>query len=103
MRGHPEAGVALLGTSTTSPLVTTVIRDHHERMDGSGYPRGVEGEDIHMFARVAAVADVYDAITSARPGRGARGPGRARRADRAPRRPRRGQEIAVDTRSGLAP
>jgi len=67
MRAHPEAGVALLGTSTMSPLVTTVIRDHHERMDGSGYPRGVEGEDIHMFARVAAVADVYDAITSARP------------------------------------
>jgi len=67
MRAHPEAGVALLGTSTMSPLVTAVIRDHHERMDGSGYPRGVEGEDIHMFARVAAVADVYDAITSARP------------------------------------
>lgn len=67
MRSHPEAGVALLGTSTMSPLVMAVIRDHHERMDGSGYPRGVEGADIHPFARLAAVADVYDAITSARP------------------------------------
>jgi HD-GYP domain-containing protein (c-di-GMP phosphodiesterase class II) len=68
MRTHPEAGVALLGSSSSmSPLVTTVIRDHHERMDGSGYPRGIAGEDIHAFARIAAVADVYDAITSARP------------------------------------
>jgi HD-GYP domain-containing protein (c-di-GMP phosphodiesterase class II) len=67
MRSHPEAGAALLGTSTMSPLVTAVVRDHHERMDGSGYPRGIEGADIHPFARLAAVADVYDAITSARP------------------------------------
>jgi HD-GYP domain-containing protein (c-di-GMP phosphodiesterase class II) len=67
MRGHPEAGVALLKTSALSPLVTAVIRDHHERMDGSGYPRGVVGDEIHPFARIAAVADVYDAITSARP------------------------------------
>jgi HD-GYP domain-containing protein (c-di-GMP phosphodiesterase class II) len=50
-----------------SPLVTAVIRDHHERVDGSGYPRGIAGTDIHQFARIAAVADVYDAITSERP------------------------------------
>jgi len=67
MRTHPEAGVALLGTRTLGPLVMTVIRDHHERMDGSGYPRGIDGLDIHAFARIAAVADVYDAVTSARP------------------------------------
>ena len=67
MRGHPEAGVALLKSSALSPLVTAVIRDHHERMDGSGYPRGVTGDEIHTFARIAIVADVYDAITSARP------------------------------------
>jgi HD-GYP domain-containing protein (c-di-GMP phosphodiesterase class II) len=67
MRTHPEAGVALLGTSTLGPLVTAVIRDHHERMDGSGYPRGAMGDEIHPFARIAAIADVYDAITSARP------------------------------------
>jgi HD-GYP domain-containing protein (c-di-GMP phosphodiesterase class II) len=68
MRTHPEAGVALLGSSSSmSVLVTTVIRDHHERMDGSGYPRAIAGEDVHAFARIAAIADVYDAITSARP------------------------------------
>jgi HD-GYP domain-containing protein (c-di-GMP phosphodiesterase class II) len=67
MRTHPEAGVALLDTSSVSPLVTTVIRDHHERVDGSGYPRGLAGDAIHQFSRIAAVADVYDAITSERP------------------------------------
>ena len=44
-----------------------MIRDHHERMDGSGYPRGIRGEQIHQFARIAAVSDVYDAVTSHRP------------------------------------
>ena len=67
MRTHPDAGVALLDTRSVSPLVTTVIRDHHERVDGSGYPRGIAGTDIHQFTRIAAVADVYDAITSERP------------------------------------
>ena len=67
MRGHPEAGVALLNPRSTSALVIAVIRDHHERMDGSGYPRGIRGEQIHQFARIAAVSDVYDAVTSHRP------------------------------------
>jgi HD-GYP domain-containing protein (c-di-GMP phosphodiesterase class II) len=67
MRTHPDAGVALLDTRSVSPLVTTVIRDHHERVDGSGYPRAISGTDTHQFARIAAVADVYDAITSERP------------------------------------
>jgi uncharacterized peroxidase-related enzyme len=67
MRGHPEAGVALLNTRSMSPLVMTVIRDHHERLDGSGYPRGIADGEIHQFASIAAVADVYDAITSERP------------------------------------
>jgi HD-GYP domain-containing protein (c-di-GMP phosphodiesterase class II) len=67
MHTHPEAGVALLDTRSVSPLVTTVIRDHHERVDGSGYSRGLAGDAIHQFSRIAAVADVYDAITSERP------------------------------------
>jgi HD-GYP domain-containing protein (c-di-GMP phosphodiesterase class II) len=67
MRGHPEAGVALLQTRSMSALVRTVIRDHHERFDGSGYPRGIADGEIHQFASIAAVADVYDAITSQRP------------------------------------
>ncbi|MGI8780102.1 MAG: HD-GYP domain-containing protein [Solirubrobacteraceae bacterium] len=67
MKTHPEAGVALLDSATISPLVRSVVRDHHERWDGSGYPRGIAGDRIGEFPRLAAVADVYDAITSQRP------------------------------------
>ena len=67
MQTHPDAGVALLNSDTISPLVRSVVRDHHERFDGSGYPRGLSGEKIAEFPRIAAVADVYDAITSQRP------------------------------------
>jgi HD-GYP domain-containing protein (c-di-GMP phosphodiesterase class II) len=67
MQTHPDAGVALLDSSTISPLVRSVVRDHHERWDGSGYPRGIAGDVIGEFPRLAAVADVYDAVTSMRP------------------------------------
>ena len=62
----PEAGVELLRAADLSPLTISVIRDHHERPDGSGYPHGLKGTAIHEFARFAAVADVYDAVTSKR-------------------------------------
>jgi putative two-component system response regulator len=42
------------------------VRSHHERWDGSGYPSALIGEEIPLFARIAAVADVFDAVTSAR-------------------------------------
>jgi HD-GYP domain-containing protein (c-di-GMP phosphodiesterase class II) len=71
MQTHPDAGVALLDSTTISPLVRSVVRDHHERYDGSGYPRGITGDRIGEFPRLAAVADVYDAITSQRPYAGA--------------------------------
>jgi HD-GYP domain-containing protein (c-di-GMP phosphodiesterase class II) len=67
MQTHPDAGVALLDSATISPLVRSVVRDHHERYDGSGYPRGLPGGKLGEFPRIAAVADVYDAITSQRP------------------------------------
>ena len=66
MRTHPEAGVELLRAADLSPLTISVIRDHHERPDGTGYPHGLKGAAIHEFARFAAVADVYDAVTSKR-------------------------------------
>jgi HD-GYP domain-containing protein (c-di-GMP phosphodiesterase class II) len=66
MRTHPEAGVELLRAADLSPLTLSVIRDHHERPDGSGYPNRLQGRAIHEFARFAAVADVYDAVTSRR-------------------------------------
>ena len=67
VRTHPEAGAELLANAQVSPLVRSVIREHHERWDGSGYPRGLRREQIHQLARIAAVADVYDAVTSERP------------------------------------
>jgi HD-GYP domain-containing protein (c-di-GMP phosphodiesterase class II) len=66
MRTHPEAGASLLVSDYISPLVRAVVRDHHERWDGSGYPRGVSGTAADQLARVCAVADVYDAVTSER-------------------------------------
>lgn len=67
VRTHPEAGAELLVDANISPLVRSVIREHHERWDGAGYPRGLRGIQIHELARIAAVADVYDAVTSDRP------------------------------------
>ena len=64
---HPEAGVELLRASNPSPLVVATVRDHHERLDGSGYPAGRAGDAIHEFARICAIADVFDAISSERP------------------------------------
>jgi len=67
IRRHPLAGLDLLSPASVGPLARTVIRSHHERWDGSGYPDGRADQDIHQFARIAAVADVYDAVTSERP------------------------------------
>ena len=67
MRKHPLAGLDLLSPSSVSALARTVIRSHHERWDGAGYPDGKSGDTIHEFARIAAIADVYDAVTSERP------------------------------------
>jgi HD-GYP domain-containing protein (c-di-GMP phosphodiesterase class II) len=66
MKTHPVAGVELLRSDLISPLVKVVVRSHHERWDGTGYPDGRAGLDIHELARIAAVADVYDAVTSER-------------------------------------
>jgi HD-GYP domain-containing protein (c-di-GMP phosphodiesterase class II) len=66
IKEHPVAGVELLRSDLISPLVKIVVRSHHERWDGAGYPDGKAGLDIHELARIAAVADVYDAVTSER-------------------------------------
>nr|WP_215731052.1 HD-GYP domain-containing protein [Pseudomonas lalucatii] len=68
MRAHPEAGARLLNDSKPiSAVVLDVCLHHHEKVDGSGYPHRLAGEQISLFARMAAVCDVYDAITSDRP------------------------------------
>jgi HD-GYP domain-containing protein (c-di-GMP phosphodiesterase class II) len=66
MQTHPLAGVDLLRSDLISPLVKIIVRSHHERWDGSGYPDGKVERETHELARIAAVADVYDAITSER-------------------------------------
>ena len=66
MRRHPELGVAMLEPADVSPLSLDVVRSHHERLDGSGYPRGLVGGQVHEFARIAAIVDTYDAIVSDR-------------------------------------
>lgn len=67
MRSHPERGHALLQGGSAPPEALDVCLHHHEKMDGSGYPKGLRGEEISLMARMGAVCDVYDAITSNRP------------------------------------
>ena len=67
LRTHTRTGLELLQSDLISPLVKIVVRSHHERWDGSGYPEGLKEQQIHELARIAAVADVYDAVTSERP------------------------------------
>ena len=68
VRGHPQAGTQiLLDSKQVSALVLDVCLHHHEKVDGSGYPHRLAGEQISLFARMGAVCDVYDAITSNRP------------------------------------
>jgi HD-GYP domain-containing protein (c-di-GMP phosphodiesterase class II) len=67
MRTHPDIGAGMLQSNVYSPLARAVVREHHERWDGQGYPRGLSGQSISQLARIAAVADVYDAVTSHRP------------------------------------
>src|SRR4051812_43329886 len=66
MKTHPMAGVELLRSDVISPLVKVVVRSHHERWGGGGYPDDKAELEIHELARIAAVADVYDAVTSER-------------------------------------
>ncbi|HKI91200.1 MAG TPA: HD-GYP domain-containing protein [Gaiellaceae bacterium] len=65
---HPDIGYTMLsGATMLSPLVKDVVRHHHERWDGSGYPSGTARTRISQFSRIAGVADVFDAVSSARP------------------------------------
>ena len=66
VRQHPEIGARILEPLIDDPLVIAVVRSHHERWDGYGYPDGLEGERIPLPARILAVADALDAMTSSR-------------------------------------
>ena len=78
MRRHPQLGADAVKTSgDLSKLVADVCLHHHEKYDGTGYPHGLKGDDISLFARMAAICDTYDALASARPHRAALGPAEA--------------------------
>ena len=75
MRRHSALGADAVRASGEMPkLVADVCLHHHERYDGSGYPHGLKGDEISLFARMAALCDTYDALASARPHRPAYGP-----------------------------
>jgi putative two-component system response regulator len=69
MESHTEVGYEILRGSEAEllKLAATLAWTHHERVDGTGYPRGLKGDEIPIEGRIAAVADVFDALTSTRP------------------------------------
>ena len=67
MKKHPETGRMLVRDHPLGALTLDVVASHHERFDGGGYPRGLAGNNISLFARIVAIADAFDAMTSARP------------------------------------
>jgi PAS domain S-box-containing protein len=73
IKAHPQVGYDVLKTVDFPWPVAEIVLQHHERMDGSGYPQGLAGEEIMLEARILAVADVVEAMASHRPYRSARG------------------------------
>ncbi len=70
IKRHPATGAEMVA-ALNDPELTAIVRHHHERIDGGGYPDGISGDQIPVGARIIAVADTFDALTSARPYRGA--------------------------------
>jgi putative two-component system response regulator len=67
MRKHAEVGERICAPLKSMRLVLPIIRHHHEKRDGSGYPDGLHGDQIPLAARILQLADVYDALTTDRP------------------------------------
>lgn len=68
VRKHPSAGFKILREARQlTEESKTIVLQHHERVDGLGYPKKLRGNDIHIYGRICSIADVYDALTSDRP------------------------------------
>jgi len=69
MKNHPEIGAEIIGDcgdSLVLKVAKSVSLTHHEKWDGTGYPQGLQGDDIHIYGRIVAIADVFDALTHKR-------------------------------------
>ncbi|MEA1936349.1 MAG: HD-GYP domain-containing protein, partial [Thermodesulfobacteriota bacterium] len=67
IKSHPEIGYNILKTVEFTPPIAEIVLQHHERLDGSGYPKGITGNEILLESRIIAVADVVEAMASHRP------------------------------------
>jgi putative two-component system response regulator len=71
MKKHTDIGDALCAPLQSLRSVRPIVRCHHERLDGSGYPQGLSGDEVPLLAQVVGICDVYDALTTSRPYRSA--------------------------------
>jgi len=67
MKKHPDIGDSLCAPLQSLRTVRPIIRCHHERLDGSGYPQALKGDEVPLLAQIVGIADVFDALTSHRP------------------------------------
>lgn len=66
IKNHPSIGAHILGSAEIFKDIIPIVKHHHEKFDGKGYPSGLKGEEIPYLARIAAIADTFDAMTSRR-------------------------------------
>ncbi len=74
IKQHPTIGVQLLRNISFFKNILPIVKHHHERWDGAGYPDGLAGQDIHLWARIVGLADAYEAMTAGRPYKPAKTP-----------------------------
>lgn len=67
IKKHPEIGYRILGTINEMSQIAEYVLAHHERCDGTGYPKGLKSEEIPLVSKIIAIADAYDAMVSDRP------------------------------------
>src|SRR5262249_50318298 len=67
MQRHPAIGTEICGDLQALASVRSIVRHHHERLDGSGYPDGLRGAEIPVLVQIIAIVDVFDALTTTRP------------------------------------
>ena len=72
MKQHPVVGDQLCGNLRALARVRTIVRHHHERLDGTGYPDGLRNAEVPLLAQIVSVVDIFDALTTERPYRVAR-------------------------------